>query len=89
MRSATGGNNTIQITKANTSQAFLHPVLAIRACIRIGKVAKLTAAPRVQMAVAFPLQRTNHKDIKVVGIKVREPCPRVRIATKPAASCMG
>ena len=81
-----GNNKVNQIIKASISQAFLQPVLVIRIYIRIGKAAPLRAPPRLPMAMALPLRRTNHKAIRVVGIRVNEPCPKIRIKVKPAYS---
>jgi len=49
----------------------------------MGKIAAPIALPRAPIAVALPLRRTNHKAIRVVGIIVREPCPKARIKAKP------
>jgi hypothetical protein len=55
----------------------------------MGKVAPLAAPPKEPMAVALPLRQTNHSEIRVVGIRVRDPCPRVRIRAKPTYNFQG
>ena len=52
-------------------------------------MAKLAEDPSDAIAVALPLLRMNHNDTSALGMRVKDPCPKVRIPANPKYNSKG
>ena len=78
-----GISSRTQTRMLRTIHAWRQSELEISQWMSGGKEAVLAPMPNVIRAVARPLRRTNQMAVRVVGMRVREPWPRVRMPAKP------